>query len=360
MTRLRLRHVNAFSNRHRKSGRVRYYFRRGGHKAIPLPGLPGSEEFMAAYQAALASTSKQTIEIGASRTVPGTLNAAIAAFYRSRRFLRNKQITQQTDRNILEALRSKHGDKRIVMLERRHIESLLAEKADTRSAQRNLLRVLRVLLDFAVSEKLRRDNPALGIKLDPVRTQGFHSWTEAELQKFEQHHPLGTKAHLALALLLYTAQRRSDVVRLGPSMIVTKDGEPCLVFTQSKTGTEMEIPIAQPLADAIAATPMIGVKTYLVTEFGSPFTAAGFGNWFRARCNEAGLLHCSAHGLRKAFLRRMAEAGWSEDYIASISGHKDTREIRTYVQAANKARMARHGMKQTLAAFPTKTDGDKR
>ena len=122
----------------------------------------------------------------------------------------------------------------------------------------------------------------------------------------------------------------------------------------------MEIPVAQPLAAAIAATPMIGVKTFLVTEFGKPFTAAGFGNWFRQRCNEAGLPHCSAHGLRKAFLRRMAEAGCSEDYIASVSGHRDTREIRTYVQAANKARMARHGIKQTLAAFPTKTDTDKR
>jgi integrase len=111
----------------------------------------------------------------------------------------------------------------------------------------------------------------------------------------------------------------------------------------------MDIPIAQPLVDTIAATPMIGVRTYLVTEYGKPFTAAGFGNWFRERCNEAGLSHCSAHGLRKAFLRRMAEAGCSEDFIASISGHRDYREIRTYVQAANKARMATEGMARTLS-----------
>jgi integrase len=357
MTRLRLKYVNAFANRDRKSGRVRYYFRRRGHRAIPLPGLPGSDEFMATYAAALAgTTSPLAIDVGASRTIPGSLNHAVVAFYRSRRFLKNKPITQQTDRNILEALRSKHGDKRIALMERRHIEVMLSEKAATPSAQRNLLRVLRVLLDFAVTEKLRRDNPALGIKLDPVRTQGFHSWTEDELVAFEAHHPLGTKARLALALLLYTAQRRSDVVRLGPLMIVIRDSEQHLAFTQSKTKTAMCIPIAEPLAHVIAATPMIGVKTYLVTEYGKPFTAAGFGNWFRQRCNEAGLPHCSAHGLRKAFLRRMAEAGCSEDYIASISGHRDTREIRTYVQAANKARMARHGMRQTLAAFPARTD----
>jgi integrase len=354
MTRFKLKFINAV----RKGSRVYHYFRLpGARTGVPLPGLPGSAEFMRAYQEALAGTTKQTpSDIGASRTIPGTLNAAIAAFYRSRRFTKNKTITQQTDRNILESLRNKHGDKRIARMETRHIEDMLASKAATPNAQRNLLRVLRVLLAFAVTEKLRPDNPALAITLDPIRTEGFHSWTEDELVIFEHRHPPGTKARLALALLLYTAQRRSDVVRLGPAMIVTRDGEPCLTFTQSKTSTPMVIPLAEPLAHAIAATPMIGIETFLVTELGRPFTAAGFGNWFRQRCNQAGLPHCTAHGLRKAFLRRMAEAGCSEDYIASISGHRDTREIRTYVAAANKARMARVGMKQTLAAFPARTD----
>jgi integrase len=125
-----------------------------------------------------------------------------------------------------------------------------------------------------------------------------------------------------------------------------------LHFTQSKTGTAMQIPIAAPLAEIVAATPMVGVKTFLVTEYGRPFTPAGFGGWFREQCDMAGLRHCTAHGLRKAFLRRMAEAGCSEDYIASISGHKDMREVRTYVQAANKARTACEGMAKTLARFP--------
>ena len=153
--------------------------------------------------------------------------------------------------------------------------------------------------------------------------------------------------------MLYTAQRRTDVIALGPANL--RNGR--FTYTASKNGAEMDIPVAPPLAATIAATPMIGVKTYLVTDYGNPFTPAGFGNWFRERCNEAGLPQCSAHGLRKAFLRRMAEAGCSEDYIASISGHRDTREIRTYVQAANKARMATDGMARTLAMFPV---GDKR
>ena len=81
MARIKLKYVNAFANRDRKDKRVRYYFRRRGSKAIPLPGLPGSEEFMAAYAAALAGLPD--VEIGASRTLPGTINALVVSYYGS-------------------------------------------------------------------------------------------------------------------------------------------------------------------------------------------------------------------------------------------------------------------------------------
>jgi hypothetical protein len=81
MARIKLKYVNAFANRGRKDKRVRYYFRRRGGKAMPLPGLPGSEEFMAAYAAALAGLPH--VEIGASRTLPGTINALVVNYYGS-------------------------------------------------------------------------------------------------------------------------------------------------------------------------------------------------------------------------------------------------------------------------------------
>ena len=336
---------------HKPNGTTYFYFRRRG-KRTPLPGAYNSPEFLQAYWA-LRSDKAAKAEIGAGRTLPSTVNAAIVAFYKHHTFTKNRPITQQTDRNILEAFRKRHGDKRIALLQQHHIEAMIGERAGKPSAQRNLLRVLRVLLDVAVKLKMRRDNPARGIKLDTIKTAGYHSWTEAELRQYEEHHPVGTKERLALDLLLYTAQRRTDVIALGPANL--RNGR--FTYTASKNDAEMDIPIAPPLAATIAATPMIGVKTYLVTDYGKPFTPAGFGNWLRERCNEAGLPQCSAHGLRKAFLRRMAEAGCSEDYIASISGHRDTREIRKYVQAANKARMATDGMARTLAMFPVKEAG---
>ena len=82
MARIKLKYVNGYANRDRKSRRVRYYFRRRGSKAIPLPGLPGSEEFMAAYAAALAGLPEH-LEIGASRTLPGTINALAVNYYGS-------------------------------------------------------------------------------------------------------------------------------------------------------------------------------------------------------------------------------------------------------------------------------------
>jgi hypothetical protein len=82
MAKIKLKYVNGFSNRDRKSQQIRYYFRRRGTKAIPLSGIPGSEEFMAAYSMALA-TILDSAEIGASRTSPGTINALAVDYYRS-------------------------------------------------------------------------------------------------------------------------------------------------------------------------------------------------------------------------------------------------------------------------------------
>ena len=87
------------------------------------------------------------------------------------------------------------------------------------------------------------------------------------------------------------------------------------------------------------------VLTRVVTDYGKPLSAAGFGGWFRARCNEAGLpKRCTSHGLRKAACRRLAEAGCSANVIASISGHTTLREVERYTRAADQKRMARMGM----------------
>jgi integrase len=192
---------------------------------------------------------------------------------------------------------------------------------------------------------LRAEDPTRDVKAIRSSSKGYHSWTEDEIAQFETQHLVGSRARLALALLLYTGQRRSDVVRMGRQHV--RDG--MLQVIQDKGGAELQVPLLPALADTIAATAdhiaaTADHLTFLVTEFGRPFTAAGFGNWFRDRCNEAGLRHCSAHGLRKAAARRLAEAGCTVHQIAAITGHASLREIARYTKAVDQKRLAVEAM----------------
>ena len=72
-TGVRLKYVNCWVDRRNGGARARYYFRRPGFKVVPLPGLPGSPEFMDAYQTALAGQALPRPMIGASRTKAGSL-----------------------------------------------------------------------------------------------------------------------------------------------------------------------------------------------------------------------------------------------------------------------------------------------
>jgi integrase len=289
---------------------------------------------MEVYEAAL---SGQPSQIGASRTKPGTVSAAIIGYVNDQSFVALAPNTQRSLRGILEHFRTEHGDKRIALLQRQHITNMLRSKK--RFAARGWLRAIRALMKYAVEIGLRDDNPATDVKLPSQKTDGYHSWTDAEIEQFEAYHRPGTRARLALTLLLYTGQRRSDVIRMGRQHI--RDG--VVHVRQQKTGIELAIPIHATLAAIIAETPANHL-TLLTTQTGKPFSAAGFGNWFRDRCNEAGLPHCSAHGVRKAAARRLAEAGCTMHEIAAITGHASLSEVQRYTRAADQARLARAAM----------------
>jgi integrase len=327
------KYVQAFIDR---NGKPRFYFRRPGFKSVPLPGLPWSPQFMEVYESAL---SGQPLQIGASKTKPGTVSAAIVGYYYDQSFLALAPSTQRPLRGILERFRAEHGDKRIALLQRQHIIALLRSKK--RFAARHWLMAIRALMKYAVEIDLREDNPAAGVKLPNLKTDGYHSWTEAEIAQFQAYHGLGTRARLALTLLLYTGQRRGDVIRMGRQHI--RDG--IMHVRQQKTGIELAIPIHGTLASTIAEAPADHL-TFLTTRNGKPFSPAGFGNYFRDCCNEAGLSHCSAHGLRKAAARRLAEAGCTMHEIAAITGHASLSEVQRYTKAADQKRLALSAMQK--------------
>ena len=114
-----------------------------------------------------------------------------------------------------------------------------------------------------------------------------------------------------------------------------------LSIRQQKTGTLVEIPILPELREALDAMPAAHL-TFLTTEYGQPFTAAGFGNWFRQCCDEAGIPKgYAAHGLRKAAATRLAEVGCTDHQIMAWGGWKTLKEVTRYTEAANRKRLAR-------------------
>ncbi len=337
MAGIRLKYVHQWVDKRDGGATARYYFRRAGYPRTPLPGLPGSPEFMRAYEAALAG---QRIQPGGSRSKPGSIDALTIAYYCSPAWLALAPQTRATDRLIIEKFRAAHGDKPVALLGRQHVNALIAERVETPFAANHWLRMIKTLMAFAVAEGWRKDNPAADIKRVRIKSDGYHTWSDAEIEQYEAKHPIGGKARLALALLLYTAQRKSDVVQMGRQHV--RDGE--ILVRQQKTGAHLAIPLHPELRQAIDAAAGEHL-TFIVTEFGAPYTAKGFGGWFRERCDEAGLpKHCSAHGLRKAACRRLAEAGCSANQIAAISGHRTLNEVARYTRAADQARMAREAM----------------
>jgi integrase len=274
---------------------------------------------MEAYQRALDG---QQMPIGSTRTRVGSIDAAIIGYYDSGMFFGSlAPSTQAIRRQILERFRAEHGDKPIALLPKKFIV-LSLDKLKPGVAI-NWLTAIRHLMQYAISANLCESDPTHGIKLKTHKSDGIYTWSEQEISAYEAAHPIGSKARLALALGLYTAQRRSDVLRMGRQHI----REGILAVKQQKTGAELRIPVHSDLRAIIDATPGDHL-TFLVTRTGKPYAGDNFSAQFREWCATAGLSdECSFHGLRKAACRRLAEAGCSVNEIAAVSGHATLREV---------------------------------
>jgi integrase len=338
MTKIRLQFVQAFVDR--KTGRAFHYFRRAGRPRVALRGLPGSSEFMAAYQQALAAAP---IPVGANkRSKPGSVSAAIAEYYGSQAFRSLTGGTPASRRAILEKFRDKHGHLPLASLPREFVVALIDNM--TPHEAKNWLTTFKHVVRWAVERKLMRNDPTAGVHVRRPKTDGFATWTEDEIAAFEAHWPIGSKPRLALALGLYTAQRRGDVVRIGRQHI--RDG--VLTVKQQKTGITLAIPVHPHLQTVLDATPSEHL-TFLVTATGKPYGGNAFTEQFRKWCDAAGLpQRCKPHGLRKAACRRLAEAGCSANEIMAISGHATMKELVRYTKAADQARLARNALAKAV------------
>jgi integrase len=339
-------YVSVFVDRHHKE---RFRFRRNG-VSIYLPS-PSSKEYKAEYELALAK-AKGTAPI-TPRARPMSINDLLPRLYDSLAFKQAGYGWRKTRRAVLEAFREEFGDDLVRDFRAKDIEKIIARKLEKRivngravggtHAALRLREQLDLLFKFAVKQEWIDENPVTKVDQVVHKPKGFYAWNEEDIARFRARWPLGTKPRLALELVLWTGARRGDAHMAAPP----KNGR--IGFIAGKTQKEQDLPVAPALQRAIDAMDKVGTDTLLITEYGKAFSTAGFGNWFKDKCMEAGLPQCSLHGLRAALARRAAEQGVHQQGLKALGQWSNDREAALYTESANRKRMAEQALEAVVS-----------
>jgi integrase len=357
-----------------RHGNLRIYYRAKGRPKVRLRGVPWTAEFMAAYHEAkeqMPPPRWKGITAGTWRWL------CVKYFSESADYIQLDERTKHVRRGILEATFDERIAPNSTKLFRDFplsrmgadaIEVLRDRKLALPEGANNRVKAIRAVFKWASRKKDDHGKPLVAHNsarevpyLQSNNPSGYYTWTLEEVEKFEERHPTGTKARLAFALLLYTGQRRSDIIAFGKQH--AKSG--VLTFTQYKgrrrKPRKLVLPILPVLQNVIDASPC-GDLTFLVNELGRPFTSAGFGNWFRDRCVEAGVPG-RAHGLRKAGATIAANNGATSHQLMAIFGWSTLKMAEHYTRAANQQRLAEAAMhmldtrEQRRTERPTESPG---
>lgn len=332
-------------------GKIYWKFDRGDYRCN-LPGPYGSPAFLAAYEAALIGA-----KVPASTAEPGTLAWLIEQYLGSLRFLNLSESRKRTIRNELDWLRETAGTIHFARFEVRHIEKLMAKKTGPTAAN-TVKKNMSMLFNFAAKKlNYTGPNPAKFAERMKVNPDGYHTWTDAEVNRFLDRHPAGSKARLVLLLALNTGMSRQDLSRVGWQHVSRKAGVGRIAYKRIKTSVAADLPILPDLAVELATVPTD--RLLFITQDARPigYKPETLGNWFRDRCTEA-KVPGSLHGLRKAGATRLANAGASDWEIASYLAHADTTQAKVYTKKANRSTLADSGFAkmQTMSNFVVALD----
>lgn len=346
---IKLKHLVADKDRH---GNVRFYVRVKGAKKQRIKAEPGSREFLDAYQAATLGVSKASpAKVGTNLVTVGTLRWLGHEYFASSKFKTLDPTSQRNWRRILEKVFDEprkpgaaecFGECPLSRFSADHVAVLRDRKAETPAAANNMLKRLSAMFTWGIKNRRQHvtHHPVRGAEKVRYRVVGHHAWTVAEVEQYLQRHPPGTMACLALCLMLFTGARTVDAYKLGRQHI--RNG--WLRFqprkTRNSTGLVLDLPVVPVLQQIIDLSPC-GDMTFLQSGWKRAFASEkAFGNWFADRCDEAGLPHCRAHGLRGAGASILAELGRSEHELMAIFGWSSIEEALKYTRAARRKRMA--------------------
>jgi len=346
-----------------RHGNVRLYLRKTGLRKIRIREPINSPRFLAVYQEALRKIDTPSLQGKEKDPNTGTLGWLFNEFEHSFAFKkvgpRQQRVRHLIHESILNESPSAGSSLKfrgcpIGSFKQDNVRDLRDRKSATPGAANTRLSCLRVIFSWALEERSNwvNDNPTRLVRDFKYKSEGFHTWTPQEVEQYEKRHPVGSKARLALAIMIFTGMRRSDAVLLGNQHLKAESDGTWITFTPQKTSTTsgkvLTIPLLEQLREVLDAS-SLGVKTFLETGQRKPFTANGFGNWFRDRCNEAGLDHCTSHGLRKVGAVIASENGATIPQMMAIFGWETTQLAAHYSKKADQKKLAGDAMHLLIA-----------
>lgn len=321
----------------RAKGRKYYYYRRDGQR-IPVTSergrrlAPKDAGFAAAYDAIHATFE----DAGRPPAAPGTLDALIIEYRKSSMF---KQLSPRSRKDYgvyLDLLREDYGDLMVRTMPRPFVFRLREKYAETPRKANYLISILRRVMQFAVNQGYRTDNPAA----KPERLKegpGHRPWEEYEVAAFRKTYPEPVFERAAFELLLNTGQRSGDVA----SMQRSHRYQGHISVAQSKTGERLTIPEAQDLTEILS--PYISAHDglmLLVTKSGGPVKTAYLQHKMIAAYKAAGLSGVTTHGLRYTAATRLRELGCDWEIVAAVTGHRTADMARKYMRQRRMAQIA--------------------
>jgi integrase len=284
-----------------------WYAWRGGPR---LQGEPGTPEFIASYNAAVAAKVVP---------VPGTLQSVLTAYQSSASFTGLRDNTRKEYARYIAIIEKTFYDFPVSDLGDPRARGIFLRWRDgiaSRSSADMAWGVLKRATSWALDYGLVPCNPFTKAgKLFRV-TRADKIWTDEDEARYFASAP--KHMHLPFLLAVWTGQRQGDLLRLPWSAY---DGT-YIRLTQSKTGQPVKIRVGAPLKAALdAAAKVRQGPIILVTSAGVPWKRKGFQSTWRRTVKRAGIKGLTFHDLRGTAVTRLAISGCHVPEIASVTGH---------------------------------------
>lgn len=325
VVKMQLRGINVIRRKLADGTVKEYHYHRATGK--PLPGKPGSPEYLMAY----AKAQERSV------SEPFSMGRLIEDFMRSPEFTGLADSTKASYRTHLDAIKKTGGDlpndemtEAAVYKMRDEIWATAPRQAELRVA------ILSRLFNWGAKRGFRKDNPAADIEKIKRKTKSYEPWTEEEITAFYKSAP----KHVAdvVTMALYTGQRMGDCLKMTWGDI--SDG--AIQVRQEKTDTSLWIPI-HPDLQAMLDKLTKGPGKILLNSRGKPWTIDGYKSSFTQAKQDAGV-DKQFHGCRSTSATNLADVGVPMEDIMALTGHRTLKMVQHYTKRADQRRRAKNAV----------------